>query len=45
LVGNADGKVRKGKRPLRTSLTLAEPITALRRDRLPLLPELDGKVA
>ncbi len=46
LVGSADGSlVSKGERPLRTGSTLAEPITAPRRHRWPLVPRLDAKVA
>ena len=45
LVGSADGTVRKGKRPLRTSSMLARPTTVPRRHRWPLLPDLDAKVA
>ena len=46
LAGSADGSlVSKGERPLRTGSTLAEPITAPRRHRWPLVPRLDAKVA
>ena len=44
LVGSADGRVRKGRRPLRTSSTLAEPIAVPRLHRWPLLPELAAEV-
>jgi RNA polymerase sigma-70 factor (ECF subfamily) len=44
LVGTADGRVRKGSRPLRTSSTLAEPIAVPRLHRWPLLPELAAEV-
>ncbi len=45
LVGSADGTVRQRERPARTGSTLAEPITAPRRHRWPLVPRLDAKVA
>jgi RNA polymerase sigma-70 factor (ECF subfamily) len=45
LVGSADRMVRKGKRPLRTSSTIAEPITIPRRHGWGLVPHPDGKVA
>jgi len=45
LVGSADGMVRKRERPARTGSILAEPITAPRRHRWPLVRRLDAKVA
>jgi RNA polymerase sigma-70 factor (ECF subfamily) len=45
LVGSADGRVRKSRRPLRSSSTFAEPIAVPRLHRWPLLRQLDAKVA
>ena len=44
LVGSADRRVRKGRRPLRTSSTLAEPIAVPRLHRWPVLSELAAEV-